>query len=83
MSEMTGRARRLRGASSYDAVVVGARCAGSPTAMLLARQVLGAMHGHQQAMDGFVSVQAGTLPAPDFFAPENLGRIMAHAAPAR
>jgi 2-polyprenyl-6-methoxyphenol hydroxylase-like FAD-dependent oxidoreductase len=26
------------GSSAYDAIVVGARCAGSPTAMLLARQ---------------------------------------------
>jgi choline dehydrogenase-like flavoprotein len=25
-------------AASYDAIVVGARCAGSPTAMLLARR---------------------------------------------
>ena len=25
-------------------------------------------------MDDFVSVMAGTLPAPAFFAPENVGR---------
>jgi hypothetical protein len=43
------------------------------------QQLLGAMHGNQQAMDGFVSVQANTLPAPEFFAPENVGRIMAEA----
>ena len=30
-------------------------------------------------MDDFVSVMAGTLPAPEFFAPENAGRIMAQA----
>jgi 2-polyprenyl-6-methoxyphenol hydroxylase-like FAD-dependent oxidoreductase len=41
------------------------------------QQLLGAMHGNQEAMDGFVSVQASTLPAPEFFAPEHLGRIMA------
>jgi 2-polyprenyl-6-methoxyphenol hydroxylase-like FAD-dependent oxidoreductase len=41
------------------------------------QQLLGAMHGNQKAMDGFVSVQANTLPAPEFFAPENVGRIMA------
>jgi 2-polyprenyl-6-methoxyphenol hydroxylase-like FAD-dependent oxidoreductase len=41
------------------------------------QQLLGAMHGNQEAMDGFVSVQAHTLPAPEFFAPENVGRIMA------
>ena len=41
------------------------------------QQLIGAMHGNQEAMDGFVSVQAATLPAPEFFAPENVGRIMA------
>jgi 2-polyprenyl-6-methoxyphenol hydroxylase-like FAD-dependent oxidoreductase len=39
-----------------------------------------AMQGNQEAMDGFVSVMAGTLPPPEFFAPDNLGRIMAGAA---
>jgi 2-polyprenyl-6-methoxyphenol hydroxylase-like FAD-dependent oxidoreductase len=39
--------------------------------------LIGAMQGNQAAMDDFVSVLAGTLPAPKFFAPENLGRIMA------
>ncbi|HZO61109.1 MAG TPA: NAD(P)/FAD-dependent oxidoreductase [Solirubrobacterales bacterium] len=43
------------------------------------QQLIGAMHGNQQAMDDFVSVQAATLPAPEFFAPENVGRIMAEA----
>jgi choline dehydrogenase-like flavoprotein len=119
----------------YDAIVVGARCAGSPTAMLLARkgyrvllldkatfpsdtmsthvvhppgvaalerwglferlaptgcppmppemqQLIGAMHGNQEAMDAFVSVQANTLPAPEFFAPDDVGRIMAQAGAA-
>ena len=42
-------------------------------------QLIGAMQGNQEAMDGFVSVQAATLPAPEFFAPENVGRIMAQA----
>jgi flavin-dependent dehydrogenase len=40
------------------------------------QQLLGAMRTNQEAMDGFVSVQAATLPAPEFFAPENVGRIM-------
>ena len=44
------------------------------------QQLMGAMQGNQEAMDGFVSVMAGTLPAPEFFAPENAGRIMAQAA---
>src|SRR5215213_1185766 len=41
------------------------------------QQLLGAVAGSQHAMDDFVSVQAGTLPAPEFFNPENIGRIMA------
>ena len=43
------------------------------------QQLIGAMQGNQEAQDGFVSVMAGTLPAPEFFAPENAGRIMAAA----
>jgi 2-polyprenyl-6-methoxyphenol hydroxylase-like FAD-dependent oxidoreductase len=46
------------------------------------QQLLGAMHGNQEAMDGFISVQANTLSAPEFFAPENIGRIMEEAGPA-
>jgi len=46
------------------------------------QQLLGAMLGNQEAMDGFVSVQAATMPAPEFFAPENVGRIMAQAGSA-
>ena len=42
------------------------------------QQLLGAMRGNQEAMDGFVSVQANTLPAPEFFGPENVGRIMGY-----
>jgi flavin-dependent dehydrogenase len=43
------------------------------------QQLIGAMQGNQDAMDGFVSVMAGTLPAPEFFGAENAGRIMAQA----
>ena len=43
------------------------------------QQLLGAIHGNQDAMDAFVSVQASTLPAPEFFDPENVGRLMAAA----
>jgi flavin-dependent dehydrogenase len=43
------------------------------------QQLIGAMQGNQEAQDGFVSVQAATLPAPEFFAPENVGRIMGAA----
>jgi 2-polyprenyl-6-methoxyphenol hydroxylase-like FAD-dependent oxidoreductase len=44
------------------------------------QQLVGAMQGNQEAMDGFVSVMAGTLPAPEFFAPKNAERIMSQAA---
>ena len=43
------------------------------------QQLLGAMDGNQEAMDQFVSVQAARFPHPEFFAPENIGKIMAHA----
>lgn len=44
------------------------------------QHLFGALHGNQAATNDFVSVMAGTLPAPEFFAPENIGRIMAQAA---
>lgn len=43
------------------------------------QQLLGAVSASQEAMDGFVSVQASTLPVPAFFAPENVARIMGEA----
>lgn len=43
------------------------------------QQLLGAMRDNQEAMDDFVSVQANTLPAPEFFDPANLGRIISRA----
>jgi len=46
------------------------------------QQLIGAMRGNQKAMDGFVSVQAATLPAEDFFAPDNVAQIMAEAGTA-
>ena len=46
------------------------------------QQLIGAMRRNQAAMDDFVSVQASTLPAPQFFAPANVARIMAQAGPA-
>jgi flavin-dependent dehydrogenase len=43
------------------------------------QQLIGAMQGNQEAQDQFISVQASTLPAPEFFAPDNVGKIMAAA----
>ena len=41
------------------------------------QQLLAAVAQSQPAMDDFVSVQAGTLPIPEFFSDDNVGRIMA------
>jgi 2-polyprenyl-6-methoxyphenol hydroxylase-like FAD-dependent oxidoreductase len=40
------------------------------------QQLLGSVHGNQEAMDGFVSVVAGTVSPVEFFSPDNIGRIM-------
>jgi hypothetical protein len=42
-------------------------------------QLLGAVSTNPKAMDDFVSVMAGTLAPPEFFAAENIGRIVAGA----
>lgn len=44
------------------------------------QQLLAAMKDNQQAMDGFVSVIAGTLSPLDFFDPANLANVLAGAA---
>lgn len=41
------------------------------------QQLLGHIHGHQDAMDAFVSVNAGTLSPTDFFNPAFLGTLLA------
>lgn len=41
--------------------------------------LLAAVARDQAAMDDFVSVQAGTLPIPQFFGPDNVARIMSGA----
>jgi flavin-dependent dehydrogenase len=47
------------------------------------QQLLGATSASQEAQDQFVSMMAGTLPVQSFFAPENVGRIMAAATRAK
>jgi 2-polyprenyl-6-methoxyphenol hydroxylase-like FAD-dependent oxidoreductase len=47
------------------------------------QQVLGAVHGNQEAMDGFARVSAGVTSPAEFFSPENVGRIMATAGGAQ
>jgi hypothetical protein len=43
------------------------------------QQLLGAIHGNQGAMDGFVSVIAGAVSPAEFFSEENVARIFAAA----
>lgn len=43
------------------------------------QQLIGAMHGNQQAMDGFARVAAGVTSPAEFFTEENVGRIFAGA----
>lgn len=40
-------------------------------------EVLGAVHGNQEAMDGFVRVAAGVTSPAEFFSEENVGHILA------
>ena len=43
------------------------------------QQLLGAVHGNQEAMDGFARVNAGVTSPAEFFSEENVGRIFAAA----
>jgi flavin-dependent dehydrogenase len=43
------------------------------------QQLLGAVHGNDEAMDAFASVTAGTVSPVEFFDPANIGRIMSAA----
>ncbi len=43
------------------------------------QQVLGAVHGNREAMDGFARVNAGVTSPAEFFSEENVGRIFAAA----
>ncbi len=44
------------------------------------QQLLGAIHGNQEAMDGFCRVNAGVTSPAEFFAEANVGKIFAEAA---
>jgi hypothetical protein len=47
------------------------------------QQLMGAVHGNQEAMDGFARVVAGVLSPAEFFSEANVGRILSEALPAR
>ena len=59
----------------YDAIVVGARCARAPT-----QQLFGAPRHNLAQIDRLRGTFIGTVSPQEFFAPENLGQIMAMAA---
>ena len=44
------------------------------------QQLMAAVHGNQEAMDGFARVFSGVTSPADFFSPENVGRIFAAKA---
>lgn len=41
------------------------------------QQLLGAVHGNRDAMDGFARVNAGVTSPAEYFSDENIGRILA------
>ena len=43
------------------------------------QQLLGAIAGNQPAMDAFISVFTGVMPAYEFFDPANIGRLLTPA----
>jgi hypothetical protein len=45
------------------------------------QQLLGAIHGNQEAMDGFARVIAGVTSPADFFAERNVERLLALRVP--
>ena len=47
------------------------------------QQLLGALPGNQREIDRFLGTTEGTVPIPEFFAPDNVERIIATALPAR
>jgi len=60
----------------YEFTCQYARLAPSPPEM---QKLFAAVHGNQDAMNGFVRVIAGVISPADFFSPENVGRIFAAA----
>ena len=44
------------------------------------QQLLGAIYGNQEAMDGFAGITAGTVSPVEFFDPAHIGEIMGAAA---
>jgi len=66
------RARDARVRSMYDFTCQLATLEPPPPEL---QRLLGAIHGRQEAMDGFAQMNAGTISPAEFFAPENVARI--------
>ncbi len=47
------------------------------------KELLRAVHGDQDAMDGFARMNAGTMSPSEFFSPENVGAILSRAGTGR
>jgi 2-polyprenyl-6-methoxyphenol hydroxylase-like FAD-dependent oxidoreductase len=63
--------------SMYEFTIQSATLEPPPPAL---QQLLDAVHGNRDAMDGFARVNAGVTSPAEFFADENVGRILAAAA---
>jgi 2-polyprenyl-6-methoxyphenol hydroxylase-like FAD-dependent oxidoreductase len=70
------RARDARVKSMYEFTCQLATLEPPPPEM---QQLFSAIHGKQNAMDGFARMNAGTISPADFFAPDNVNAITAAA----
>jgi flavin-dependent dehydrogenase len=70
------RSRNEASLAMYDLTCQFAALEPPPAEM---QQLLGALRGNQADTDRYMGLIAGTTAIPEFFAPENLGRIMATA----
>lgn len=70
-------ARNAAVAPMYDMTCQLAELAPPPAPM---RQLFAALRGNQPQIDRFLGTMAGTVPIPDFFAPDNVQKIVSAAA---
>lgn len=72
------RERDRRAKPMFDFTCELARLDPAPPPM---QTLFAALHGNQEATNGFISAMTGSLPLPVFMHPENLGRIIQGAGP--
>jgi flavin-dependent dehydrogenase len=70
------RRRNEEAMPMYELTCQRAALATPPPEML---QLLAALRGNQTEINRFFGIDAGTVSIPEFFSPENIGRIMAQA----